>query len=54
MRKVKIVLSTGFARANYEEILEIEDDITEEEMEEICEDFVWNRISVDWEYLNED
>ena len=54
MRKVKISLSTGFAGANYENIIEVEDDITEEELEEICEEFVWDHISVGWKYIDED
>jgi len=44
MKKYKFYIETGYAGCNYEEILELDDDITEKSLEEIVNDFLINHI----------
>lgn len=46
MRKVKAYLDTGFAGCRIEEEFEVEDDATQEQIEEEAREAVFN--SIDW------
>lgn len=46
MRKIKAYLDTGFAGCRIEEEFEIEDDATQEQIEEEAREAVFN--SIDW------
>ena len=48
MKKIKVWLNTGFAGANYEDEFEVEDDATNEEIEEEARDLAFNRIDWGW------
>ena len=44
MRKIKLWVETGFVGGEYEDFIEVEDDTTEEELNELAEQFMWERI----------
>ena len=48
MKKYRVWLDIGLAGAKLEDIIEIEDDATPEEIDEQCRDFIFN--DVDWGY----
>lgn len=52
MKKVKFYIDTGFVGCDIEEIMEYEDDVTEEEIEEDLE--CWKDERINYGYLNED
>ena len=54
MRKVKFYLGTGFPGASREEIVDFEDDTTDEEIEESFEDWKNNRLDASWWDVEED
>lgn len=47
MRKIRLHLRTG--SDVYGEVVEIEDDMTDEEIQEYAEDWAWNHLSLSWE-----
>lgn len=47
--KVKFVLHTGYVGCNHEEIIDLDDDLTEDQIEELWEDWVWDQINGCWE-----
>lgn len=49
MRTIKWTLSIGYPTAVVEDELEVEDDTTDEEIEEIINELANNYISIDWE-----
>jgi len=53
MRKVKLWIDTGYVGANYEEVIEVEDDCSEEELEEIAKDYLYNYIYFGWYEVDE-
>ena len=48
MRKIKVIIDTGFAGGIHEDELEVEDNATDEEIEEEVQDVVFNYISYSW------
>ena len=48
MRKFIVWLNTGFSGCNIEEIIELPDDLTDEEIEEACKDEAFQ--TIDWGY----
>lgn len=54
MRRVKFCLETGFAGCSHEEIMEFEDNTTDEEIEECYEDWKNNKLSCSWWDIEED
>ncbi len=54
MRKVKFYLGTGFSGASHEEIMEYEDDVTDEEISEDFEDWKNDRLDTSWRDLEEE
>lgn len=51
-KKLKLYVSTGKAGSEVEDVIEIEDNTTEEEIEEIAKDWLFN--TIDWGYLEDD
>ena len=48
MKKYRVWLETGYAGMRNEDVIEIEDNATPEEIDEQCRDFAFN--DVDWGY----
>lgn len=48
MKKIKLWVETGFVGATHEEIIEVDDDTTEEEIDEIALEFLHNCIEYGW------
>lgn len=48
MRKVKFYLGTGFASAAHEEVMEFDDDTTDEEISEIFHDWYEGKLDASW------
>jgi hypothetical protein len=54
MRKIKLFVNTGFVNAKHTEVIEVEDDTTDKELNEIANDFAANYIEIGWTEINED
>jgi hypothetical protein len=54
MRKIKVYLDTGFAGCKHEDIIEVDDDITDEDVDEIARDTAFNWIEWGWYDVEED
>ncbi len=50
-KKIKIYASTGKVGSKIEDVIEIEDDTTEEEIEEMAKDWLFN--TIDWGYCED-
>ena len=48
MKRIKVVLNTGFAGVQHEDILEFKDDATDEEIEEEVKEWAWNCLDLCW------
>ena len=48
MRKVKFYLGTGFACSAHEEVMEFDDDTTDEEISEILHDWYEGKLDASW------
>lgn len=48
MRKIKLFIETGYAGCEHEEIIEVEDSVTDDELDSMAEDFCWNYINYGW------
>lgn len=48
MKTIKWYLSIGYANAVQEDIFEVEDTATDEEIEEIAKEIVWGYIDWNW------
>lgn len=48
MRKIKLFVDTGYPGCEHEEIVEVDDNITDDELEEMAEDFMRENISCGW------
>jgi hypothetical protein len=48
MRTIKWVLDTGFATCRHEGEIEVEDDATDDEIQEAVNDVIWNHLSLSW------
>lgn len=53
MRKIKVYVNTGFVNAKHEETFEVEDDTTDEELDEMVEDFLNNCIEYGYYEVDE-
>ena len=51
--KLKFRVSTGYVGSDYEQIIEYPDDITNEEIEEDFNVWVWEHIDCGWVKVNE-
>lgn len=49
MRKFMVWLNTGYVGCNIEELVELPDDSTDDEIEEACKDEAFQ--SIDWGYV---
>ncbi|HET8689376.1 MAG TPA: hypothetical protein VFM18_22425 [Methanosarcina sp.] len=48
MKKIVVSVSTGYIGSRKEKVIEVEDDSTEEEIQEIAESALWEMIDFDW------
>lgn len=48
MRKIHFYIGTGYAGAEYNEIMEFEDNATDEEVEEAYKDWKENQLDCSW------
>lgn len=48
MKKIKLVVDTGFTDCKYEETVEVDDDVTNSELDDIAEEFMLECISCYW------
>lgn len=53
MKRIKFSMNAGVLGADYEDIMEYPDDITEEGITEELETWVWEHVSCDWEELED-
>lgn len=54
MKILKMWIETGYVGANYEEVIEVPDDYTEEQCEEECKLFLSNYIEYGWTLESEE
>ena len=47
-------IDTGYAGAEYDEVEEFDDDVSEEELDEYLEDFMSNHIESSWWFEDEE
>lgn len=52
MKRIKFHLNTGFPGVEHEEVIEFDDDASEEEIEETYQDWKNDRIDGYWEIIN--
>ena len=48
--KVRLAMDCGYVGSDYEEVVEVDDDITEEELYELSVDFFWNNFNGSYGY----
>lgn len=53
MKKVKFYLGTGFAGVAHEEIIEFDDNVTDEEIQEAFYDWYEDKLDPSWWYIEE-
>ncbi len=53
MRKIKLWIETGIVGGDFETIIEVDDDATEEEIEEEASLFLAEHISYGWDEIDE-
>lgn len=53
MRRIKLWVETGFVGADYKEIIDVDDDATEEEIWERADMFLAENISYGWDEVDE-
>jgi len=51
MKTYKFIISTGFLNCDYEEEMEFEDDVTDEELTNTLRDFLYENIDVRYEQV---
>ena len=54
MKKVHSHINIGYAGAEYDEVEEFDDNVSEEELDEYLEDFVSNNIESSWWFEDEE
>ena len=54
MKKVHFHINTVYAGAEYDEVEEFDDNVSEEELDEYLEDFVSNNIESSWWFEDEE
>jgi len=53
-KRYRFYLDTGFVGANHEEIVELPEEMSSDEVEEEFKDWVWNQIDGYWEVVEDD
>ena len=48
--KIRLAMDYGYAGTDYEEEVEVDNDITEEELEELAEEFFWENFNGSYRY----
>ena len=48
--KVRLAMDCGYVGSDYEEVVEVDDDITEEELYELSVDFFWQNFNGSYGY----
>ena len=48
--KIKLTMDCGYVGTDYEEEMEVNDDITEEELEELTKEFFWENFHGSYGY----
>ena len=48
--KIRLVMDCGYVGTDYEEEMEVNDDITEEELEELAVEFFWEHFRGSYDY----
>ena len=48
MRKIKVCVETGYAGCDYEDEFEVEDDVSDSEIDEMVWEFACNCITTNW------
>ena len=48
--KIKLAMDCGYVGSDYEEEIEVNDDITEEELEELATEFFWENFHGSYGY----
>lgn len=48
MRKIRLFVDTGYPGCDYEDIIEVDDDTTDEELEEMAENLLAESVSCGW------
>lgn len=48
-RTIKVKLSIGYPTAVHRDELEVEDDATEADIEQVVSEWAWNYIAIDWD-----
>ena len=51
--KIRLSVSTGYVGSKIEEIHEVDNDMTEAELNEYFKEWVWNAIYADWSIEDE-
>ena len=51
--KVRVIIETGFCESVHDDIIDVADNASEEEMDQECLDHVFNKISWSYEVLPE-
>ena len=54
MKKVRFHINTGYADAEYDDVEEFDDNVSEEELDEYLEDFASNNIESSWRFEDEE
>lgn len=53
MRTIKLWVDTGYYGADYEEVIEVEDDCAEEDLEEMARELMFENIEYGWTEIDE-
>lgn len=48
MKKIEVYVSTGYVGAEKKEVIEVEDALTEDEINELCMEWLWENIEFGW------
>lgn len=54
MKRVLVTIDTGYYDVDYQDIVEVSDDATEDDIEQAAMDYLFNHISLDWEVLKDE
>lgn len=53
MRTIKLWVDTGYYGADYEEVIEVEDDCAEEDLEEMARELMFENIKFGWTEIDD-
>ena len=48
--RIKLTMVCGYVESDYEEEIEVDDDTTEEELEELAKEFFWEKFGGRYDY----